>query len=327
VYDCFIAATTLYKQDRKSDGTATSSNVNEGRAQVAPTIQKHFERPGPLKDPRYNMIDHLAPKFRSATLAKSALHEPRAAFLLNRFSETLPIMYATHAAEYVLSCNPDDAVGRSFYEFIDEGYLLGAVNAIERAKENDSIAYMRLLWKGQLDDGRDDDEDTDEEEENDEDEKEERNISMGDRIGQPDGIASDGERYEVECLLSASSDGLIVVVRRAPPLEGVPPAIRPPGIFASPWATSPLPPFAFTPPPPSPVEGPPEPTVVENIPAVPRPSDQQVMNSIRDVSVFAWSIAMLNDTVSQDNMSTMVDGEIYPEEENVRATDVDRWGH
>src|SRR5271169_3784344 len=101
------------------------------------------------------MIDHLAPKFRSTLLARAAAHEPRAAFLLNRFSETLPILYATHAAQFVLSCNPDGAVGRSFYEFIDEAYLQGAVNAIERAKENDSIAYLRLLWKTRLEDEED----------------------------------------------------------------------------------------------------------------------------------------------------------------------------
>jgi len=323
VYDCFIAATTLYKQDRKSDGIiAVESHANAGRAQVAPTIQKHFERPGPLKDPRYQMIDHLAPKFRSSTIAQASLPEPRAAFLLNRFSKTLPIMYATHAAEFVLSCQPNEAVGRSFYEYIDEGYLMGAVNAIERAKENDSIAYMRLLWKAKLDEPQDEDEDI-ESEDNDDDPRIHQSTTS-DGVVQPGGPSISNDRYEVECLLSASSDGLIVVVRRAPPLEGVEPTARPPGIFASPWAITPLPPMAFAPPPPSPIERPTEPEIVENMPHVPGPSGQQVMQSIRDVSVFVWSIAMLNDNVSQDNMSTAVDGEIYPEEENVRAPDEER---
>jgi len=274
------------------------------------------------------MIDHLAPKFRSTTLAQSAVHEPRAAFLLNRFSETLPIMYATHAAEFVLSCHPNEAVGRSFYEYIDEGYLMGAVNAIERAKENDSIAYMRLLWKPKLDDELDEDEDIEDEDEVDEEEEEENPATSA----IPDGVgisrafsrrSETSERYEVECILSSSSDGLIVVVRRAPRLEGIPTIPRPPGIFASPWATSPLAPYALTPPPPSPGERAPEP-VIEDIPPVPGPSDQQVMNSIREVSVFVWSIAMLNDAVSQDNVSTMVDGEVYPYEENIRAPNDER---
>jgi hypothetical protein len=272
------------------------------------------------------MIDHLAPKFRSTSLARAAAHEPRAAFLLNRFSETLPILYATHAAQFVLSCNPDEAVGRSFYEFIDEGYLLGAVNAIERAKENDSIAYLRLLWKEKLED-MEEDEDMDDNDE----EEEEEEVEEGSHTGQQPQSQQQPpplpipERFEVECLVSASSDGLIVVVRRAPPIEGQLPHVRPPGVFATPWATSPLPPYRMTPPPPSPVEaGSPTREVLEVNPALPAPSSQAVMNSIRDVSVFAWSIAMLNDHVSHDNASNLVDGQVHPNENNVRAPDEER---
>jgi hypothetical protein len=286
------------------------------------------------------MIDHLAPKFRSTSIARSSSHEPRAAFILNRFSETLPILYATHAAEFVLSCNPEEALGRSFYEYIDEGYLLGAVNAIERAKENDSIAYMRLLWKASLEDtgeleededmDMDDDED-DDEDDDDEEEGEESHHHAG-RV-MTDGIShhpsihhSPVDRFEVECLVSASSDGLIVVVRRAPPIDGLSPLARPPGIFASPWATSPLAPYSVSPPPPSPVEAAPgsQEGILENIPAAPGPSNQDVMNSIRDVSVFVWSIALLNDDVSQDMASNMVDGEIYTNEGNMRLPDDER---
>jgi hypothetical protein len=273
------------------------------------------------------MIDHLAPKFRSTSLARAAVHEPRAAFLLNRFSDVLPILYATHAAQFVLSCNPDEAVGRSFYEFIDDGYLLGAVNAIERAKENDSIAYLRLLWKTRLEDVEDLDDEFDEFDEDEEDEEEDEEPSHP--KGQPQSSHHRQlpplvipERFEVECLVSASSDGLIVVVRRAPPIEGLAPHVRPPGIFASPWASSPLPPYTMTPPPPSPVEaGSPVREAPEAVAAIPGPSNQDIMNSIRDVSVFVWSIAMLNDNVSQDNANNTVDKEIFPSENNVKAPD------
>jgi hypothetical protein len=281
------------------------------------------------------MIDHLAPKFNSTFLARTSAHEPRAAFLLNRFSETLPVLYATHAAQFVLSCDPEDAVGRSFYEFIDEGYLLGAINAIERAKENDSIAYLRLLWKRRgpwmeledSDDDMEDDEDEDDEDEDDEDEDDEDDdeddeegddnlLQQQHQSGIPIPQRRD-DRLEVECLVSSSSDGLIVVVRCAPPLEGHPFLARPPGIFASPWATAPLAPYSMTPPPRPPVTDLRNDSVVENIPSLPGPSNQEVMESIRDVSVFVWSIAMLNDDVSQNNASNLVDGEMYPEEENV----------
>jgi hypothetical protein len=263
------------------------------------------------------MIDHLAPKFRSTSLARSAVHEPRAAFLLNRFSDTLPVLYATHAAQFVLSCEPDEAVGRSFYEYIDEGYLFGAVNAIERAKENDSIAYLRLLWKTSIEEP-----DQGEEMIQHYDEIELRPSRAGSRShthqhpSHPPSI----DRFEVECLVSASSDGLIVVIRRAPPIEGLAPHVRPPGIFASPWASSPLAPYAMSPPPPPTMEAGPSRhgEILENIPPVPGPSNQDVMNSIRDVSVFAWSIARLNDNVSQVNANNKDDEGTYPEEETIQ---------
>jgi hypothetical protein len=247
------------------------------------------------------MIDHLAPKFRSTSLARSAVHEPRAAFLLNRFSDTLPILYATHAAQFVLSCNPNQAVGRSFYEYIDEGYLNGAVNVIERAKENDSIAYLRLLWKESLEGPLVDGDNPMVARYN----QEQVQLAPGIPVRLNLHPRREVARFEVECLVSASSDGLIVVVRRAPPIEGVAPQVRPPGIFASPWASSPLQPCMMTAPSPSPVETAPpaSETPPENVPQQAGPSEQ-VYDSIRDVSVFAWSISTLNDDVSQDNVNS-----------------------
>ena len=264
------------------------------------------------------MIDHLAPKFTSTSLARSAVHEPRAAFLLNRFSQTLPILYVTHAAEFVLSCNPDNAVGRSFYEYIDEAYLLGAVNAIERAKENDSIAYLRLLWKiSQRETGAEEDE--------------EMRYGGNDSIERrhlrrpPDPISYQRPPvhpfHEVECLVSASSDGLVVVVRRAPPIEGLAPHVRPPGVFASPWATSPLAPYTTIPPslPLSEAYSLFASASPEYPHSVPGPSNQDVMNSIRDVTVFTWSISMLNDDVSQNNVTDMVHGDGVSDNDNLPA--------
>ena len=297
------------------------------------------------------MIDHLAPKFRSTSLARLAVHEPRAAFLLNRFSKTLPVLYATHAAQLVLGCDPDQAVGRSFYEFVEGGYLYGAVNAIENAKKNDSIAYLRILWKTTLEPIPDDEaeEESADDDVNDEGEEDDDDIMAEDQAHEPRPYQQHSSQspipddcLEVECLISASSDGLIVVVRRAPPLDGHPRDVRPPGIFASPWSPSPWPPFAMLPPspPPAPAQSPPVGELLENIPPLPRPpastvletapvepgpSGRDVMNSIRDVSVFAWSIAMLNEGVSEDNASDLVDGNIYPEPpgENVRAPEFD----
>ena len=265
------------------------------------------------------MIEHLEPKFSSISLAHSAVHEPRAAFLLNRFSETLPILYATHAAQFVLACDPEEAVGRSFYEFIDEGYLLGAINAIERAKENDSIAYLRLLWKrhnpwmSEEESYEDMEEAVDDEDGDTEFEDEDEDEQMQPRQQHRNQYQQLNDQLEVECLVSSSSDGLVVVVRRAQPLEEHALMRRPRGIFASPWATSPLAPYSMTPPPPPPVSDIHDQHIVENISSLPGPSDQEVMDSIRDVSVFVWSIAMLNDDVSQSNVINIEEEEIDSE--------------
>jgi hypothetical protein len=273
------------------------------------------------------MIDYLAPKFRSMSIARTAVHEPRAAFLLNRFSETLPILYATHAALFVLSCNPEEAVGRSFYEYIDEQYLLGAVNAIERAKENNSIAYLRLLWKLSIEPLDEHDDPTDcyyDEDQDQVDEDEDQIQRPGLRPPRQRDLTRPPDCREVECIVSCSSDGLIVVVRQAPPIDGLAPHLRPPGVFAAPWAASPIAPNTMTPPPPSPVSAVASspgddalsPGSISLMVPRPRPSDADVMNSIQEVSVFVWSISTLNDQVSRGNVSNVVSGlEMYSEEE------------
>jgi hypothetical protein len=123
--------------------------------------------------------------------------------VVNRFSDALPVLLATHAAQRVLSCSPDDLVGRSFYEFIDERYLSRAINAIEWTKGNDSIVYLKLLWRRTpelLEDG---------------------NSEMGDNEeSQLRRVKSQDSQYsqtrdnsiEVECLVFPSSDSLIIII-------------------------------------------------------------------------------------------------------------------
>lgn len=124
---------------------------------------------------------------------------------------------------------------------------------------------------------------------------------------------------EVEAVVSATSDGLVVILRRARPiipqtLQRPAPVAQPTyntGFFASPWAPHPInpPPFA-----PQPVY---EPDFNFNYPTAPRPpgpptyQEPQVpapptaaqgldfMNTIREVAVFAWSLTGINGSLAQ----------------------------
>jgi hypothetical protein len=97
------------------------------------------------RDPRYYMLEHLAPKFTVAPQPPTG--EPRAALILNRFSRTLSIMYSTNAVADILGVSAEEMHGKSFYECIDENCLPDAIRCLESAKANDSIAYLRFVFR------------------------------------------------------------------------------------------------------------------------------------------------------------------------------------
>lgn len=91
------------------------------------------------------MLSHLSSKFTQP--AKEQIHEPRAALFLNRFTRTLSIMYATTGIEDIIGISADDMRGRSFYYCIAENCLQDAIQCLEQAKSNDSIAYLRFWFR------------------------------------------------------------------------------------------------------------------------------------------------------------------------------------
>lgn len=114
---------------------------------------------------------------------------------------------------------------------------------------------------------------------------------------------------ELEAVVSCTSDGLVVILRRARPLmpgtipeqnrmqHNVPapvPHQYPRGIFAAPWAPEPV----FIPAQPRPAQ--PgwyhgmHPQYVQPMPPPSGPSPQDFMNSIREVAVFAWALVGIN---------------------------------
>lgn len=120
--------------------TSLVPNINLERATFdAPYVRRIFS--SSPRDPRYHMLQHLSPKFQNAP---NNDREPRAALVLNRFTRTLAVMFATESIAAILGVTAAQLAGKSFYECIDEGCLPAAMRCLESAKANDSIAYLRF---------------------------------------------------------------------------------------------------------------------------------------------------------------------------------------
>lgn len=264
------------------------------------------------------MLTHLSTKF--ATPQPPGSHEPRSAIILNRFTRTLTIMYATNALANILGITPGEAVGRSFYEFVQENCLQDSVDALERAKANDSIAYLRFRWRdprqhrrgirsrqrsrnpayesnhpgpqevpvdGRYTIGDEYDAMNISDEEEGHGDEEGGTDSQSNRSLTPQSSAFDEpENYvcvEVEAVVSCTSDGLVVILRRARPSIDPTSQIASRGVFASPWASTPLVPQLVT----------------GVLGSMGGPSTADFMSRIKDVAVFAWSLRSINENMIQ----------------------------
>lgn len=299
------------------------------------------------------MLEHLSPKFKMPPMER----EPRAALILNRFTRTLTIMFATNAVTTILGVRPDQVKDKSFYECIQENCRQEAIRVLESAKANDSIAYLRFWYR---DPRRDEDFDNDEEgAETDgddtgagnsrqegsaaqpmdvDDDEQMPRIKQEESDSEPDvfGAGSSGDAtsstnapsaaprggstqsqtateaprrkrrerlptFELEAVVSCTSDGLVVVLRKARPQI---PAPHPPlvpfgyenGLFAAPWGQQPIRPYY----PPELLyrfQAPLMPQFMplrENVKAAGGPPIDVLMRAIRDVAVFAWALVGIN---------------------------------
>ncbi|KAI9775030.1 MAG: hypothetical protein M1839_001582 [Geoglossum umbratile] len=342
------------------------------RAELAPAIRRLFA--SSPRDPRYHMLSHLSAKFRNAP--SDGFHEPRAALILNRFTRTLTIMYATTALSSIIGLPPEAIVGKSFYECIQENCLQDAIQCLERAKANDSIAYMRFWYRDPRQDNQQD-EHISERASSGDDDDDDGGVRLGTRMDetlQEQFVDSDSSRnpgfssaneqspssnsigfdgstnvsplfgnasatqsssssvgeqrrtwqglgrrpqmlrpqaqpIEVEAVVSCTSDGLVVILRRARPVipqSHTVPRTYAQGFFASPWAVQPL----------MPIQPPPQPMaygvgVRPNIASAGQaytqpaplssggPDIEDFMDSIRQVAVFAWSLTGINGSLVQ----------------------------
>ncbi|KAK6219562.1 hypothetical protein QIS74_05064 [Colletotrichum tabaci] len=357
VHDVLVACTSIYRRGEKSDR----------RAAEAPQIRRLFS--SSPRDPRYHMLEHLSPKFRMPAVER----EPRAALILNRFTRTLTVMFATNAVSSILGVRPDQIKDKSFYECIQENCLPDAIRCLESAKANDSIAYLRFWYRdprrpedfdeeddgehnsgnssdsdgggvqldGQLD-GHMDIDDNDDNGSGPHIKQEDQsrpdmsnhssathtattNTSGSSSESQPSAAtsapsingaaaqsSSAAERvrnrrreppppFELEAVVSCTSDGLVVVIRKARPPIPAPhaPLVAPTytnGLFAAPWGQHPIRPqvpqemlYTFRPP-----LMPQYMPLRDNVMAGGGPPVDHLMSSIRDVAVFAWALVGIN---------------------------------
>lgn len=181
------------------------------------------------------MLTFISDKFSRRLI--EPLHEPRAALFVNRFTRTATIMYATSGVQEILGLSPRQLVSKSFFYCIQEECLRDAVRCLEGAKANDSIAYLRFWFRNPLQ------EDNTEGETPDYDGYTSAGVTA-DSSGHAYHVAP--PPVELEAVVSCTSDGLVVILRRArAPIPGgpLPPQPVPAysnGLFAAPWALEPV---------------------------------------------------------------------------------------
>jgi hypothetical protein len=331
------------------------------------------------------MLEHLSAKFR--TPPQASLLEPRAALILNRFTRTLTVMYATNAVSSILGVTPEQLKDKSFYECIQETCLPEAIRCLESAKANDSIAYLRFWYRDprriedfeeeMLDDASSDSEDGGVELTSPPDVKMEidsyttaeisaapfgnsstlrddhappnsprphsllnnSRLSSGEstdleqdssqvifsrpeqpsrcsnttdsedlvlpverrrgRRSEPPPPPPVAEPHEIEAVVSCTSDGLVVVLRRARPVipslqQHSPEPRYTHGLFAAPWGANPIRPHVHQFNPQYPFR---HGLLAPQLPTGGPPVDE-FMNSIREVAVFAWSLTGINGNIA-----------------------------
>jgi len=110
---------------------------------------------------------------------------------------------------------------------------------------------------------------------------------------------------ELEAVVSCTSDGLVVCLRRARPMiPGYSTSPQSPGIFAAPWAPEPV----FMPP--LPVPG----YLGQQTPGGPLQTD--FLNCIREVGAFAWGLVGINGNFA-DHARGTPSGDAQPSEAHV----------
>ncbi|KAF9302146.1 hypothetical protein BGZ74_005741 [Mortierella antarctica] len=73
--------------------------------------------------------------------------EPRACMILNRFSRSLGIMYASPSCHIIFGVEPDQIVGKPFLLFIRADDLASFVEQVDLAKASNIVTHMRFWFQ------------------------------------------------------------------------------------------------------------------------------------------------------------------------------------
>ncbi|KAK9355708.1 hypothetical protein V1523DRAFT_404416 [Lipomyces doorenjongii] len=210
VYDVLVASTSVYRHTVKSDD----------RARQATFIGRAFSHSSTESELRAQMLSNLPPTFEEDS---NMLHELRAALILNRMSQSLPILYATHSVAEIVGLTPDEITGWNLWDCMDATSLESAQLSLERAKENDSLSYLRFAWR----DPRS--------------QKDPSTLATqlpGSHPGAQESTLTRFDVIDLEAFVSCTSDGLVMVLRRARPISTTHQAAlvgTSLGLFASSW--------------------------------------------------------------------------------------------
>ncbi|KAF9907375.1 hypothetical protein EC991_011024 [Linnemannia zychae] len=73
--------------------------------------------------------------------------EPRACMILNRFSRSLGIMYASPSCQLIFKIDPDQIIGKPLLVFLRADDLAGFVEQAELAKSSNVVTHMRFWFQ------------------------------------------------------------------------------------------------------------------------------------------------------------------------------------
>ncbi|KAI9261724.1 hypothetical protein BY458DRAFT_515724 [Sporodiniella umbellata] len=141
-YDLLITSNYLYENDTLEHGLRTST-VDEificrptGQLQLAGAWNERQENI--LKIIETNQV------WKEDKLVMPL--EKRFCLVLNRFTESLSIVYATQCIKELVSISSEDVIGQSFFSFVHKQDIPSLRAQIEMAKEHGSVVRLRFDW-------------------------------------------------------------------------------------------------------------------------------------------------------------------------------------
>ncbi|KAK4156239.1 hypothetical protein C8A00DRAFT_41298 [Chaetomidium leptoderma] len=362
VHNVLVASTSIYFKGERS----------ERRARDAPQIRRIFS--SSPRDPRYHMLEHLSPKFKMPPMERepraalilnrftrnltmmyatdavaqilglhpdellekpfyeciqpNCLEEAERCLESAKANESIAYLrfwYKDPRVDPNNVVNREDEVDEMEDEVDDRSSLSGSEVDVKDPGLRDSCMDIDAVSNArtrEADDGGGDEEGS--------------SSSGGARASRPRRRRPQSpQTFELEAVVSCTSDGLVVVLRRArPPIPGPQHPVRASafnfenGLFAAPWGVQPIEPYIspdllYT------FRAPLLPQYMplrECVKAAGGPPLDQLMRSIRDVAVFAWAVTGINPNLANYGQGrrrigpdSHRDPTTYPPPENMSA--------